>query len=103
MESLYAMAGGGGAGAEGGLGGLGALIPFVLIFVVFYFLLIRPQRQKEQEHKKMLDALKREDKVVTNGGIYGTIVDIKDRKIVLEVAKGVRIEILKGAIGNKVK
>jgi preprotein translocase subunit YajC len=102
MTSLYAMAGGG-AGGGGGLGGLGAFIPFILIFVVFYFLLIRPQRQKEQEHKKMLDALKKEDKVVTSGGIYGKIVDIKDRKITLEVAKGVKIEVLKGAIGSKVK
>ena len=106
MDKLYAMASGGGAigGGNGGiLGSLGAFLPFILIIAVFYFLIIMPQRKKDQEHAKMLDALKRGDKVITNGGIYGRIVDIKENKLVIEIAKGVEVEILKGAIGNKAK
>lgn len=106
MDTAYAMASGsGGVGGESGgiLGSLGAFLPFILIIAVFYFLIIMPQRKKDQEHTKMLDALKRGDKVITNGGIYGRIVDIKENKLVVEIAKGVEIEILKGAIGSKAK
>ncbi len=100
METLYAMAGGAG---EGGLGGLSAFLPFILIFGIFYFLVIMPQRKKDQEHKKMLESLKRGDKIITNGGIYGRITDIKENKFIIEIAKGVEIDILKSAVGNKAK
>lgn len=106
MDTLYAMASGGGAvgGGNGGImGSLGAFLPFILILAVFYFLIIMPQRKKDQEHKQMLESLKRGDKVITNGGIYGRIVDIKENKLTIEIAKGVEIEILKVAIGNKAK
>jgi preprotein translocase subunit YajC len=104
METLYAMAtSGGGTGTGGGLGSLGPFVPFILIFVVFYFLLIQPQRRKEQEHRKMLGSLKKGEKIITTGGIYGRIVDIKEKKVTIEVAKGVEIDILKGAIGNRIK
>ncbi len=105
MDTLYAMASGGGgtAGGAGGFGGIGAFLPFILIFAVFYFLIIMPQRKRDQEHKKMLESLKRGDKIMTNGGIYGKVVDIKENKLVIEIAKGVEIDILKSAIGNKVK
>ncbi|MDD5455074.1 MAG: preprotein translocase subunit YajC [Candidatus Ratteibacteria bacterium] len=102
MENLYAMASGTASG-EGGLGGFSAFLPFIIILGIFYFLIVMPQHKKDQEHKKMLESLKRGDKIITNGGIYGRIVDIKENKFVIEIAKGVEIEILKGAVGNKAK
>ncbi len=104
MDMAYAMASNGGAtGSTGAWGSIGAFLPFILIFVVFYFLIIMPQRKQTQEHKKMLDALKRGDKIITNGGIYGRVVDIKENKLIIEISKGVEIDILKGAVANKVK
>jgi len=101
METLYAMASGG-AAAEGG-NPLMSFLPFIVIIGIFYFLVIMPQRKKEQEHKKMLESLKRGDKIITNGGIYGRIADIKENKLIIEISKGVEIEVLKGAVGNKAK
>lgn len=102
METLYAMASGG-SGASGGGNPIMAFLPFILIFGIFYFLIIMPQRKQTQEHKKMLESLKRGDKIITNGGIYGKIVDIKENKFIVEIAKGVEIDILKSAVGNKAK
>ena len=79
---------------------LGAMLPFVLIFVVFYFLIIAPQRKQTKETEKMLAALKRGDRVVTSGGIHGTITDLRDadKTAVIEVAPGVRITVSRSAI-----
>lgn len=66
---------------------LGSLLPMILIFVVFYLLMIRPQRKKEKKVKEMLDSLKKDDRVCTIGGIYGTIVSIKDDTVTLAVGK----------------
>ena len=103
MDIAYAMATGGGAAAAGDANPLVSFLPFILIIGVFYFLIIMPQRKKEQEHKKMLDSLKRGDKVITNGGIYGKVVNIKENKVTIEIADGVEINILKTSIGNKAK
>ena len=67
--------------------------PLILIFVVFYFLLIRPQQQKAREHRLMLANLKRNDDVITSGGIYGKVVALTDRVVTLEVAPNVRIRV----------
>lgn len=87
-------------GAEGGAGGLlaGPLPMLVLMFAIFYFLLIRPQQKKAKQHKNMLENLKNGDKVWTNGGIKGTIVEIKDDVVTLEIAKGVNIDLRKGYV-----
>lgn len=74
------------------------LIPFVLMFVIFYFLLIRPQKAKEKEHQKMLSALDKNDEVVTTGGIHGTIVAVKDKTVTIRVDENVKIEIEKNCI-----
>jgi preprotein translocase subunit YajC len=74
-------------------------LPLVLIFVVFYFLLIRPQQKKQQEHRTMLDALRRGDRVVTGGGIIGTVTDAKDTaELQIEIASGVRVRVIRGTI-----
>lgn len=69
------------------------IIPLAVLFGIFYFLLIRPQTKKAQEHDKMVKALKRNDEVVTNGGIVGRIVELGDKLVVLEIAQNVRIRI----------
>jgi len=74
------------------------LLPLVLIFVIFYFLIIKPQKSKEKEHKNILDSLKRNDEVVTTGGIHGTIVNLKDKTLVLRIDENVKIELEKNCV-----
>ena len=76
--------------------GIGSLIPLVLIFVIFYFFLIRPQQKKVKEHKKMVESLKRGDMVVTSGGIVGTIERIIDNdKVEVLISDNVKVEIIR--------
>ena len=74
------------------------LIPFIFIFFIFYFLLIRPQKTKDQEHRKMLEKLDKNDEVVTSGGIHGTIVNVKEKSIILRIDDNVKMEVEKGCI-----
>ena len=76
--------------------GIGQFIPLILIFVIFYFFLFRPQQKKAKEHKIMVEGLKRGDKVVTTGGIIGTVDRIIDNeKIEVEIADNIKVEILR--------
>ncbi len=72
--------------------------PLILIFIIFYFLLIRPQKSKEKEHQKMLANLNKNDEVVTSGGVHGTIVNVKDKTVILRIDDNVKMEIEKNAI-----
>ena len=89
--------------------GIAQFIPLILIFVIFYFLLIRPQKKKAKEQKKMVEELKRGDRVITSGGIIGTVERIIDNeKIEVEIAENIKVEILRtngiqGLITNKVE
>jgi preprotein translocase subunit YajC len=76
-----------------------ALIPFILVFVVFYVLIILPSRKKQKKHQDMVDALKSGDKVVTTGGIYGTVMGVQQDRIELKVSANVKIDVTKNAIG----
>jgi preprotein translocase subunit YajC len=76
------------------------LAPLVLIFVVFYFLLIRPQQKKVKEHRAMIDAVKRGDVVVTSGGLIGKIVHVDGAELGIELAPNVRVRIIKGMISE---
>jgi preprotein translocase subunit YajC len=78
---------------------LANFLPIILIFVIFYFMLIRPQQKKQKEYEKMLSELKKNDEVVTNGGVHGTILNIKDTTLTLKIDDNVKIEINKNAIG----
>jgi preprotein translocase subunit YajC len=90
-----------GVGSGGsGAGGFAGLIPLVLMFVIFYFLLIRPQQKKAKSHRELLSNLKRGDSVITSGGIYGRIAEINDNIIVLEVADKVRIKVARGFVSG---
>ena len=76
--------------------GIGQFIPLILIFVIFYFFLIRPQQKKVKEHKTMVESLKRSDKVITSGGITGTVERLIDNdKVEVEIADNVKVEIVK--------
>tara|TARA_B100000945_G_scaffold251174_1_gene207960 strand:- start:447 stop:734 length:288 start_codon:yes stop_codon:yes gene_type:complete len=76
--------------------GIGQFIPLILIFVIFYFFLIRPQQKKAKEHKAMVENLKRGDKVITSGGIVGRVERIIDNeKVEVEIADNVKVEVLR--------
>ena len=83
-------------GAAGG--GYTSIIMMVLIFVVFYFFMIRPQTKRQKEIKKQREAMKPGDQVVTSGGIYGKVKDIKDTTIIIEIADNVRIKVDKNSV-----
>lgn len=78
-------------------------LPIILIFVVFYFILIRPQQKKQKQHQEMITQLRKGDRVVTNGGIYGTISDAKEHVVVLRIADDVKIEVVKSAIATVIE
>ena len=74
------------------------LMPVILIFIVFYFLLIRPQKKTQDEHKKMVAGLKKNDEVITAGGIHGTIMNVKDSTVTLKVDDNVKVEVQKSSV-----
>ena len=87
------------AAAPGGGGAaIAQFLPLILIFAIMYFLLIRPQQKKAKEHKAMVQALKRGDRVVTNGGIYGQVSHVADDHLMVEIADGVKIKIMRDAV-----
>ncbi|WP_300297943.1 preprotein translocase subunit YajC [Ferrovibrio sp.] len=80
---------------------LTSLLPLVLIFVVFYFLLIRPQQKKMKEHKAMIEAVRRGDVVTTSGGIIGKVAKVQEDGVVqIEIADGVKVKVVKGTISE---
>lgn len=86
---------------DGGSGLIGFLLPLVLIFAVFYFLIMRPQKKREQEHEEMVENLKKGDQIVTIGGIHGTIRRIDEDSVLAQVdSNGVKLRIDKQAIAN---
>lgn len=90
---------------QGGVAGPQSLLsvaPFLLIIVIFYFFLIRPQNKKQKETQKMIDALKKGDKVVTIGGIHGIVSATKEKTIIVKVDEGVKIEFNRSAIAGVV-
>ena len=90
-------------GQSGGGDLLGGLAPMILIFVAFWFLLIAPQRKKQKEHAKMLQALEKGAKVKTIGGVFRTITGVKDDRFVLRISENVKIEVARDAIASKVE
>ncbi|HWU37575.1 MAG TPA: preprotein translocase subunit YajC [Candidatus Acidoferrum sp.] len=99
-DIAYAMGPIPGGGAPGGMS---VFIPLILMFAVFYFLLIRPQQKKTRQHQDLLKSLKVGDRVVTTGGIYGTIVAGGDHVIKLEIADRVRVDVGRSYIAGKVE
>jgi preprotein translocase subunit YajC len=93
---------GGGSAVPGGCGGgLMNLAPMLLMFAVFYFLLIRPQQKKAKLHREMLANIKRGDKIITNGGMLGTVTGLTDRYLTIEVAEKIRLRVLRSHVLGK--
>jgi preprotein translocase subunit YajC len=95
ISQAYAQA----ASGSGGFDNLQQFLPLILIFVVFYFLLLRPQQKKAKSHREMVSQLRRGDRVLTQGGIVGQINKvISDSEVSVEIAEGVRVRVMRGAI-----
>jgi preprotein translocase subunit YajC len=77
---------------------LTALLPFILVFVIFYLLIIMPSRKKQKKHQEMVNALKPGDKIVTSGGIYGTVMGVQEDRIEVKISANVKIDITKSAV-----
>ena len=88
------------AAPEGQANPITSLLPLVFIFVVFYFLLIRPQSKKAKEHKQMVEALAKGDEIVTNGGLLGKLVKVGDNFVEVELAEGMTVKLQRNAIAN---
>lgn len=84
--------------AQGGGSGMMSIVMIVALFAIFYFFMIRPQQKRQKEIQKFRDSLAKGNNIVTAGGIYGTIVDVKDTCFVVEITNGVRIRVDKGSV-----
>jgi preprotein translocase subunit YajC len=89
IDIAYAQA----APGAGGPGPIVTILPFILIFIIMYFMVIRPQQKKAKDHQDMLSKLKRNDEVMTSGGIYGKVIDLKETVVTLEIAPNVKIKV----------
>ncbi len=97
LSSLLPLAQGAPAG-----GGLTQFLPIILLFVGMWFLIIAPQRKRQKAHEQMLQALQTGDEIVTSGGIYGTITNVKDDRFVVRIADNTKIEVGKAFVANKI-
>ena len=95
MESLLL-----GQQTSSGASSIASFFPILLLVAIFYFLILRPMRKKQKGHEEMIASLKTGHKVITSGGVHGTIVAIKDHTVMLKVAEQVKIEITKSAISS---
>lgn len=98
IDIVYAMGPAPEGGAQGSGGVFASLLPLILIFVVFYFLLIRPQQKKAKEHRKMIESIKKGDKVITNGGIYGIIENVGTNTVTIKIAENTKVKFGKAYI-----
>jgi preprotein translocase subunit YajC len=101
FDTAYAL-GQGGFGGEGAAGFTG-FIPLILMFVIFYFLLIRPQQKKTKDHRQMVSNLKKGDRIVTSGGIHGRITGMDDTTLTVEIADKVRVKVARGNVSAMVQ
>jgi preprotein translocase subunit YajC len=102
ISEALAQAANGAAGQGGGMAGLMQFAPLVLIFIVFYFLMIRPQQKRQKEHQATVRAAKRGDRIVTSGGILGVIskANEADNDVEVEIAQGVKVRVVRSAISE---
>jgi preprotein translocase subunit YajC len=100
MFASPAYAANGAAASGGGALGLVGLLPWVAIFVIFYFLLIRPQQKRVKQHQSMIAAVKKNDVAVTGGGIIGKVTKVDDDEVELEVASGVKVRVVKSTLSE---
>ncbi|MFA5072776.1 MAG: preprotein translocase subunit YajC [Nitrospirota bacterium] len=101
IETAYAMGAQGGEAAQGG-SGMSSLIFMAVIFAIFYFLMIRPQQKKMKEHRKMVEDLKKGDRVVTAGGMYGTVENTTPSTLTIKIAEGVKVKVTRSSVSTVV-
>jgi preprotein translocase subunit YajC len=92
-----------GAGAAAGPSPLVSMMPIALMFIVLYFLLIRPQQKRTRDHEAMIETLKRNDEIVTSGGLYGRVQSIADKVLVVEIAPNVRVRVDRAQVASVVR
>ena len=90
------------ATSPGGAGALVNILPFVLVFAIMYFLMIRPQQRKVKEHRAMVEALRRGDQVVTSGGLIGKVTKVADSEVEVELAPNVKVRVVRSTISQVV-
>lgn len=100
IDIAYAM---GQGGTTGQGGGFTSFLPLILMFVIFYFLLIRPQQKKQKDHRLMVGNLRNGDRIVTTGGIHGRIISASDKVLTIEVADKVRVKLNRDNVGALVQ
>jgi preprotein translocase subunit YajC len=84
-------------------GGIGFFVPFIFLFIIMYFVMIRPQKKRQEQQRKLIGSLKTGDSVVTNAGIHGLISNVKDTTVIVKVADNVKIEMEKSAIATVIQ
>ena len=102
ISIAYAMGQGGDAAGQGA-GGFSGFIPLILMFVIFYFLLIRPQQKKTKQHREMISGLKKGDRIITSGGIHGRITGIDETTLTVEISDRVRVKVARGNVGVRIE
>lgn len=105
MDLAYAMGQSGGGGAAGGAGGLLAtpFVPIILMLAVMWFFLIRPQQKKQKDHRNMISALKKGDRIITSGGLYGRVTGVTEAALTVEIADKVRVKVSRSHIAGVVQ
>lgn len=96
VTPAYAQA----AGGAGAAGTIAQFIPLILIFVIMYVLMIRPQQKKMKEHRAMVEALRKGDQIVTQGGVLGKVTAVRDAELEVEISQGVRVKLLRGSVSQ---
>ena len=82
---------------------LASFIPLILIFLIFYFLLIRPQQKKQKEHKILLDSIQRGDEILSSGGILGKVMKVDNDRLTVEISKGVNVTVIRSTVADVIK
>lgn len=101
MELLLAMAPA--DGAQGGQSMIGTLVMFGLLFAIMYFMMIRPQQKKQKERQKMLDEMKKGDKVITNGGLHATVAGVEEKTLLIDLGNNIKVTVERNAIAQIVE
>jgi preprotein translocase subunit YajC len=97
----YAM--GQGGATDGAAGGFAGFIPIILMFVIFYFLLIRPQQKRTKEHRQLVSNLKKGDRIITSGGLHGRVTGLDDTTLTVEIADKVRVKVSRANVSGVVQ
>jgi preprotein translocase subunit YajC len=88
---------------DAGAGFMQTIILFGLIFVIFYFMIIRPQQKRQKERQKMLDAVKKGDKIITSGGIHGSVIGVDEKTLLVQIADNVKVKVERGSVSGVIR